>query len=40
MQQLDPDMTDTDIDDMMDAADTNFDGKIDFQEFTKMMADK
>ena len=40
MQQLDPDMTDADIDDMMSEADTNGDGRIDFPEFARMMADK
>ena len=40
MQQLDPDMSDADIDDMMVEADTNRDGRIDFNEFKKMMADK
>jgi len=40
MQQLDPDMSDADIDDMMNEADTNGDGKIDFSEFKRMMADK
>ena len=39
MQQLDPDMSDVDIDDMMNEADVNKDGKIDFSEFKKMMAD-
>jgi len=40
MQQLDPDMSDADIDDMMHEADTNKDGKIDFNEFKRMMSDK
>lgn len=40
MQQLDPEMSDADIEDMMNEADTNKDGKIDFNEFKRMMADE
>lgn len=40
MQQLDPDMTDKDVDDMMSEADVDQNGKIDFTEFQRMMADK
>lgn len=40
MQQLDPDMSDKDIDDMMKEADVDNNGKIDFEEFKRMMADK
>ena len=37
MCNVDNDLAETDIEDMIKEADSNGDGKIDFDEFTKMM---
>jgi len=40
MKQLDADMTEQDLQQMIEEADTNKDGRIDYDEFVRMMADK
>ncbi len=40
MMELDPTMTEEDIEDMIREADLNKDGRIDFKEFSLMMSDK
>lgn len=40
MMQLDDTMTEQDIEDMINEADLNKDGRIDFKEFALMMHDK
>lgn len=40
MKQLDPELTEKGLNEMIEEADTNKDGRIDFNEFAKMMGDQ